>query len=201
MLYLLILLVVAGGYWLLSVPRKPAAVTPKPGASPAPAVTPPAGQTASGQSAQPAASEPKAPPSQEPVPPAPAPVEVPVRTPTTQPAEKPKRPAPVTPPPPQPAPEAPKTEPKPPLEVLAWRFVTDQNSRFLEGTVKDNANINYQYVQAEVALYDEMGSYLGTRVVSTTTSGGWLQAGGTWKFRVLIMDARAMNCTFKLTGH
>ncbi len=198
-LYVLILLVVAGGYWLLSGPGKPASVTPKPGASSAPAVTPPAGQTTPQQPAQPpAASAPKTPPPQEPAPSAPAPADEPVRTPTTQPSEKPKRPAPVSPPP-QPAPEEPKTQPKP-LEVLDWRFVSDQNSRFLEGTIKDNANINYQYVQVEVTLYDEVGRYLGTRTVSTITSGGWLQAGGTWKFRLLITDARAVKCSFNLSG-
>ncbi|MDP2858245.1 MAG: FxLYD domain-containing protein [Bacillota bacterium] len=203
-LYVMVVLVVAGGYWFLAGPGRPAAVTPKPEASPAPASKTPAGQTTpAGPVEPPKDPEPqRAPPAQEPAAPKPEPVQEPVRAPTTEPSEKPKRPAAVTPAPqPQPVPEPPQAQPKPPLELLDWKFVSDQNSRFLEATVKDNANVNYQYVQAEVSLYDDVGRYLGTRVASTTTAGGWLPAGGTWRFRLLIMDARAVNCVFKISGH
>ena len=191
-LYIVIVLVVAAGYWLLTGPGKPAA-------------KPPSSQATPQQPAQsPSGSRPESlAPSQETASPKPEPVQDPVRVPTTTgPSEKPKRPAPVTPSPqPQPSPEPPQTQPRPPLELLDWRFVNDQNSRFLEGTIRDNANVNYQYVQVEVSLYDDVGSYVGTRLVNTAASGGWLPAGGTWKFRILILDARAVNCSFKLSGY
>lgn len=81
---------------------------------------------------------------------------------------------------------------KPKLEVIESKSENDKYSRYVVGTVKNNTNKEYGYVQVEINLYDESGAQVG----STLANANNLEAGGTWKFKAPILEESAK--TFKI---
>lgn len=91
----------------------------------------------------------------------------------------------------QPAqPPAPK---KPNLELIESHVEVDQFARYIVGTVKNNTNRTYSYVQVEINLYDDSGAQVGSTVDNTNN----LEPGGVWKFKALIFDSDATKYKVK----
>ncbi len=75
----------------------------------------------------------------------------------------------------------------------------DTFSHYIEGTVKNNRDQNYSYVQIEFICYDKDGNNLGTAIDNTNN----LLSQQTWKFKAMGMftDSTADHCDFhEVTG-
>ena len=70
-----------------------------------------------------------------------------------------------------------------------WTYVT--------GTIKNNTNKEYSYVQVEVNLYDEDGSLIN----STLDNINNLEANGTWKFKAMATSEFATYKIKEVTGY
>lgn len=55
----------------------------------------------------------------------------------------------------------------------------DWGSAYIEGTIKNNTDDTYSYVQVTFNLYDEEGNQIGT----AWTNINYLQPKGTWKYK------------------
>ena len=62
-------------------------------------------------------------------------------------------------------------------------------SHYIEGTVTNNRNKNYSYVQIEFICYDNQGNNLGTAMDNTSN----LLANQTWKFKAMAFFSDASN--------
>lgn len=83
------------------------------------------------------------------------------------------------------------------LVVVDSRPVSESYARYVVGTVKNNSSRSYGYVQVEINLYDSGGNQVGSTLDNTNN----LEAGGTWKFKALILDDRATSYkVIKVTG-
>ena len=72
-------------------------------------------------------------------------------------------------------------------------------SHYIEGTVKNNRDKDYSYVQIEFICYDKDGNNLGTAIDNTNN----LLGQQTWKFKAmgLFTDSTADHCDFhEVTG-
>ena len=65
---------------------------------------------------------------------------------------------------------------------------------YIEGTIKNNLDKEYSYVQVEFTTYDKDGNTLGTCV--DNNSG--LEANGTWKFKASCIDNVDQIASYKL---
>ena len=75
----------------------------------------------------------------------------------------------------------------------------DSFSHYIEGTVKNNRDKDYSYVQIEFICYDKDGNNLGTAIDNTNN----LLGNQTWKFKAmgLFTDNAADHCDFhEVTG-
>ena len=70
----------------------------------------------------------------------------------------------------------------------------DTWSHYIEGTVVNNKDKDYSYVQIEFICYDKDGNNLGTAIDNTNN----LLGGQTWKFKAmgLFTDAKVDHCDF-----
>lgn len=73
---------------------------------------------------------------------------------------------------------------KPDLEIIETHSVAEEYARYAAGTVKNNTDRNYSYVQVEVILYDDSGAQVGSIMANTNN----LEPGGTWKFKAIILE-------------
>lgn len=66
---------------------------------------------------------------------------------------------------------------------------------YIEGTVKNNKNKEYSYVQIEFICYDRDGNNLGTAIDNTNN----LLGNETWKFKAMAIDnvEDIDHCDFK----
>lgn len=72
-------------------------------------------------------------------------------------------------------------------------------THYIEGTVKNNSDKEYSYLQIEFVCYDKSGNNIGTALANTNN----LLGNETWKFKAmgLFSDAKAAKCEFKeVTG-
>lgn len=70
---------------------------------------------------------------------------------------------------------------------------------YIEGTVKNNTDKDYSYVQIEFICYDKNGNNLGTAIDNTNN----LLGNENWKFKAMGMffDEKVDHCDFKeVTG-
>lgn len=87
-------------------------------------------------------------------------------------------------------------------EKFSYTITDEYNntwSHYIEGTVTNNRDKNYSYVQIEFICYDKDGNNLGTAMDNTNN----LLGGQTWKFKAmgLFTDATADRCDFhEITG-
>ncbi len=110
----------------------------------------------------------------------------------TTPAEKKSAEAPA-------AGEAGKGEaPKGPLVVEDWRYETGEfGTGMIVGTVVNNTDKEYSYVQIEFNLYDSDGAQVG----STFANVANLEPHGKWKFEAMVLEDSATQAKLKdITG-
>lgn len=72
-------------------------------------------------------------------------------------------------------------------------------SHYIEGTVKNNTNKSYSYLQIEFICYDKDGNNIGTAIDNTNNVLG----NETWKFKAfgLFTDKKVAKCKFhEITG-
>ena len=62
-------------------------------------------------------------------------------------------------------------------------------SYYIEGSVKNNKDKDYSYVQIEFVCYDADGNNLGTAIDNTNN----LLGNQTWKFKAMAMFSDAEN--------
>lgn len=84
------------------------------------------------------------------------------------------------------------------LTVVSFNWATEEyGSRYLVGTVKNNTDKQYSYVQVEFNLYDNSGAQVG----STADNINNLEPHGTWKFKAMVMEEKATRAKLKgITG-
>ena len=74
------------------------------------------------------------------------------------------------------------------LEIIEYEFIVDEDAAFggvtVEGIVENHSDDMYDYVEVGVRVYDSDGHMLDRYFTNTTD----LQAGGTWRFEVLVME-------------
>ncbi|ADU32278.1 FxLYD domain-containing protein [Evansella cellulosilytica] len=70
------------------------------------------------------------------------------------------------------------------LEVVDHKLVSDDYYSYVEGTIVNEGDETYSYVQIDISLYDEDGNRIG----STFDNINDLQPGETWKFEALIFE-------------
>ncbi|MEN6567598.1 MAG: FxLYD domain-containing protein [Veillonellales bacterium] len=80
------------------------------------------------------------------------------------------------------------------LEVVEHKAQSEQHSRYIVGTVKNNSNKKYRYAEIRFTLHDESGAQVGTAMTNTAD----IEANAVWKFKALIVDERATS--YKLAG-
>mgnify|MGYP000993857118 CR=1 FL=1 len=96
----------------------------------------------------------------------------------------------------QPAPPPQPTK-KPALEVIEAKSIRESGVRYVAGTVRNNTNRQYSYVQVEINLYDDSGAQVGSTLANTNN----LEPGGTWKFKALVLEDSATKFKIKdVTG-
>lgn len=83
---------------------------------------------------------------------------------------------------------------KPDLQVTSTTTKIEGYVNYIVGTVKNNTNKTYSYVQVEFNLYDGSGAQVG----STFDNINNLEPNGIWKFKAIITDDNAKN--YKLKG-
>ena len=69
----------------------------------------------------------------------------------------------------------------------------DYGSKYIVGSVKNNAGKTYGYVQVTINLYDNSGNQVG----STMSNVNNLEPGGTWKFKAYWLEKDATNYKIK----
>lgn len=67
----------------------------------------------------------------------------------------------------------------PDLQLIESHTESDSFARYVIGTVKNNTDHQYKYVQVEINLYDSSGA----QVDSTLANANNLEPKGTWKFK------------------
>lgn len=75
------------------------------------------------------------------------------------------------------------------MVIQEHEFVEDDYSGAVEGIVENMTDEVKDYVQVQVRAYDADGNQLDSYLDNTTD----LQAGGTWKFEVPILDYEEME--------
>lgn len=81
------------------------------------------------------------------------------------------------------------------------QYADDYNvSYYIEGSVKNNKDKDYSYVQIEFVCYDDKGNNLGTAIDNTNN----LLGNQTWKFKAMTLFTDVANvdhCNYhKITG-
>lgn len=69
-----------------------------------------------------------------------------------------------------------------------WTYIT--------GTIKNNTNKEYSYVQVEINLYDDDGSLVNSTIDNINN----LEANGTWKFKAMATSDFATYKIKEVTG-
>lgn len=97
----------------------------------------------------------------------------------------------------KPSASEPVEQQKPALELIEHSSEASQYSRYVIGTVKNNSSKEYGYVQVEINLYDDSGNQVGSTMDNTNN----LEAGGTWKFKAIMLEDSATQYKIKdVTG-
>lgn len=86
---------------------------------------------------------------------------------------------------------------KPDLEVLNYSSKSEQYARYVVGTVRNNSDRSYSYVQVEINLLDKSGNVVGSTLANVNNLG----PGETWKFKAIILEDEARSFEIKdVTG-
>ncbi|MFA4876561.1 MAG: FxLYD domain-containing protein [Methanoregula sp.] len=85
-----------------------------------------------------------------------------------------------------------------PLQLVESHTETgDYGSRYVVGSVKNNGDKTYNYVQITINEYDDSGAQVGSTLANVNN----LEPGGIWKFKAYVIDKEATNFKVKeITG-
>ncbi|MBQ7525332.1 MAG: SHOCT domain-containing protein [Abditibacteriota bacterium] len=88
----------------------------------------------------------------------------------------------------------PEKQKKPDLELNDYKAHIDEVGYvYIEGSVTNNTNEDYSFVEIEFNLYDDDNAQVGTALDNTTN----LEAGGTWKFKAISLCEGDNVSTYK----
>lgn len=73
-------------------------------------------------------------------------------------------------------------------------FEQEGYAGYITGTVKNNTNHAYRYVEVNINVYDESGAQIASPLANTQN----LQAGGTWRFKAPIVPRPQSKFTYKV---
>ena len=79
------------------------------------------------------------------------------------------------------------------LQVINWTMTQDEYSRCIIGTVKNNSDKKFSFIQVEFILYDDSGAQIGSTFADVEN----LKPNSSLEFKVLIDDASATRAKFK----
>jgi hypothetical protein len=71
---------------------------------------------------------------------------------------------------------------KPDLEVIKYQAYNSDYSTYIGGTIQNNTDRTYSYVQISINLYDNAGNQIGSTMDNTNN----LEPHGKWKFKALV---------------
>jgi hypothetical protein len=77
------------------------------------------------------------------------------------------------------------------VESVDWGYGEYRN---ISGTVRNNTDKEFGYVEVDFSLYDESGVQVGDAMTNLTH----MDPHGTWQFKAPVLESRAR--TFKLKG-
>ena len=86
-----------------------------------------------------------------------------------------------------------QTADKPEVELLDWHFESEEFGSKIVGSVRNNTDEEYGYIQVEFNLYDSDGN----QVDSTFTNCNNLEPHKTWQFECPILSDKATSAKFK----
>lgn len=89
-----------------------------------------------------------------------------------------------------------KAEEKEPYTITEENLAKDEYSAKITGTLTNNTDKDYGYIQVEYNLYDADGAQIGTAFANTNN----LKAGGVWKFEALCLVEPDKIAKFERTG-
>lgn len=89
-----------------------------------------------------------------------------------------------------------KAEEKEPYTISEENLAKDEFSAKITGTLTNNTDKDYDYIQIEYNLYDADGAQIGTAFANTNN----LKAGGVWKFEALCTVEPDKIAKFERTG-
>ncbi len=87
----------------------------------------------------------------------------------------------------------PPPEPKKDLEVIDTDWKQEDSTLYVVGTVINNSQRTYKYVQVGINLYDKEGNQTGSTLANVNN----LEPGKKWKFKALVFDRKGV-ATFKV---
>lgn len=73
-------------------------------------------------------------------------------------------------------------------------FEQEGYAGYITGTVKNNTNHAYRYVEVNINVYDESGAQIASPMANTQN----LQAGGTWRFKAPIIPRPQSKFSYKV---
>lgn len=73
---------------------------------------------------------------------------------------------------------------KPDIELVSYDWKIEEYSRYIVGTVKNNSDKRYSYLQVSVPLFDKQNN----RVGSAFANIAGLDPGQTWKFKAIALE-------------
>jgi hypothetical protein len=85
------------------------------------------------------------------------------------------------------------------LKLSEYQMKKDEyNFQYIEGTIRNDGNSTYAYVQVQFNAYDKDGNHLGTFIDNTNQ----LETGRTWKFKAMFVGTEEVaSYTFSgITG-
>ena len=87
---------------------------------------------------------------------------------------------------------------RPKLEVLDCDWATGEfGNRTIRGTVRNNTEKQYGYVQVEINLYDNSGTQVGSTLANVNN----LEPNSTWRFEAAVLEDSATKAKVKdVTG-
>lgn len=88
-------------------------------------------------------------------------------------------------------------ENRPDLEVLDYKAKNEGYSSYIVGTVRNNTDHSYSYVQVAVNLYDLHDNQIGSTMANVNN----LEPHGKWKFKAVVFEQGRYNYKIKeVTG-
>lgn len=77
--------------------------------------------------------------------------------------------------------------------VQDWNFTSGEYSQEITGTIKNDTDKTFSYVQVEFNLYDDAGNQVGSTMANINN----LESYGTWSFKAAVLEDNATKARLK----